>query len=258
LARRRLSLTARTPRELIVPVTTPVLFAVIIAPALADTLGRSAGGIDYMTFVAVSTIGLLVPISCLTSGLGVLVDRISGARPDLLAAPIPRPLIVAGNLVVALLLSGLQLAALLTASVLRGAEFDLRVTGVVWFVAAALGFAIAMYAVAETLANRMPTQEEYIGALPVVAIVPWFLGGSLFPISAMPAGLTAVAKVVPLTHVLALLRYGLVDRKGTGLHDIWGMSNPTTMAALSMGVVVVFALALTAVSIRTFNKAAVK
>jgi hypothetical protein len=65
---------------------------------------------------------------------------------------------------------------------------------------------------AEVLANRLPTQEEYIGALPPVAIVPWFLAGSLFPISALPAGLAVVAKVLPNTHVLALLRYGLVDR----------------------------------------------
>ena len=41
-----------------------------------------------MTFVAVSTLGLLVPLSCITSGLGVVVDRLGGARRDLLAAPI--------------------------------------------------------------------------------------------------------------------------------------------------------------------------
>ena len=35
LARRRLALSASTPRELVVPLLTPVLFAVIIAPALA-------------------------------------------------------------------------------------------------------------------------------------------------------------------------------------------------------------------------------
>jgi hypothetical protein len=32
LARRRLTLTARTPRQLVVPLLTPVLFAVVIAP----------------------------------------------------------------------------------------------------------------------------------------------------------------------------------------------------------------------------------
>ena len=257
LARRRLALSARTPRELLLPALTPLLFALVIAPALADTFGAAPGGIDYMTFVAVSTIGLLVPISAMTSGLGVVVDRLGGARRDLLAAPVPRSLIVIGNLAVAVALSALQVLVVVGAAALRGAEYHLSVTGVGWFVAAAFGFAVAMYGLAEVLANRLPTQEEYIGALPPVAIVPWFLAGSLFPISALPAGLTVVAKVLPNTHVLALLRYGLVDRSGQGLHDIWGMSNTTAMAALSLTVIALFAVALTAASIRVFTRAAV-
>jgi ABC-2 type transport system permease protein len=257
LAGRRLALSVRTPRELFIPILTPLLFAIVIAPALADTFRSSPGGIDYMTFVAVSTIGLLVPISAMTAGLGVVVDRLGGARRDLLAAPVPRSLIVVGNLVVAVALSALQVLVVVGAAALRGANYNLSVSGMSWFVAAALLFAVAMYGIAEVLANRIPTQEEYIGTLPPVAIVPWFFAGSLFPISALPAGLAVFAKVLPITHVLALLRYGLVDRRGQGLHDIWGMSNTTAMATLSLAIVGLFAVALTAVSIRVFNRSAV-
>jgi ABC-type polysaccharide/polyol phosphate export permease len=105
---------------------------------------------------------------------------------------------------------------------------------------------------------RRPTQEEYIGALPPIAIGPFFFAGSFFPISALPAGLTVIGKLLPITHVLALVRYGLVDRDGSGLHDIWGMSNTTAMAALSLGVVALFALTLTVAAMRTFRRAAVR
>jgi ABC-type polysaccharide/polyol phosphate export permease len=257
LARRRLALSARTPRELLIPLLNPLLFALVVVPALADTLGGTVGGIDYMTYAAVSAVGLLVPLSCMNAGLGVVVDRLGGAQRDLLAAPVPRPLIVAGNLVVALLLSALQLAVLMAAAALRGAEFDMRATGVVWFVATAAAFAVAMYGVAEALANRIPTQEEYIGILPAVAILPYFVAGSLFPISALPAALEVIAKIMPLTHVLALLRYGIVDPNGAGLHDIWGMDNTTTMATLSLGVVTLFAVLMTVVATRAFRRAAV-
>jgi ABC-2 type transport system permease protein len=257
LARRRLALSVRTPRELLIPVMAPLLFAVVIAPALADTFGAAPGGIDYMTYASVSTLGLLVPLSCIQSGLGVVVDRHGGARRDLLAAPIPRSLIVAGNLVVAVALSAVQVLVVVGASALRGAEFDISATGVGWFVASTLCFAVAMYGIAELLANRLPTQQEYIGALPPVAVVPYFFAGGLFPISALPVGLTVLAKVLPITHVLALMRYGLVDRDGQGLHDIWGMDNTRAMAILSLGVVAMFAAALTAVSIRVFKRAAV-
>jgi ABC-2 type transport system permease protein len=257
LARRRLALSVRTPRELLVPVITPLLFAVVIAPALADTFGSAPGGIDYMTFVAVSTLGLLVPLSCIQSGLGVVVERLGGARRDLLAAPISRSLLIVGNLVIAVALSGLQVVVVIGASALRGAEFDVSASGIGWFAGSTLAFAIAMYAVAEILAARLQTQEEYIAALPPVAIVPYFFAGGLFPISALPAGLTVVAKVLPLTHVLAVMRYGLCDPHGQGLHDIWGMSNTTGMAALSLGVVGLFALAMAAASVRVFKRTAV-
>ena len=49
------------------------------------------------------------------------------------------------------------------------------------------------------------------------------------------SGLTAFAKVLPLTHALALMRYAMVDRRATGLQDIWGMHNTTVMASLMYG-----------------------
>src|SRR5437764_6421688 len=136
LMRRRFALSARTPREIVVPLLTPILFSLVIAPALAKSMGGGGrSGIDYLTFVAIGTIGLLVPISCMFAGIGVLVDRESGARRDLLAAPIPRALMVLGNLSVALTVSALQLGALIVAAVLRGAEFHAGTAGILWFVA---------------------------------------------------------------------------------------------------------------------------
>src|SRR6202023_1872734 len=100
LSRRRFALSARTPREILVPLLTPILFADVIAPALAKSM-QSTGGINYLSYVAVGTIGLLVPLSCVLGGIGMIVDRESGAQRDLLAAPVPRGLMVLGNLSVA-------------------------------------------------------------------------------------------------------------------------------------------------------------
>jgi len=86
LARRRIMLSAHTPREVLAPLVTPLLFALVIAPALAKMI---PGGGNYSTFVIVGTVGLLIPLTCTFAGIGVIVDRTSGARRELLAAPIP-------------------------------------------------------------------------------------------------------------------------------------------------------------------------
>jgi ABC-2 type transport system permease protein len=253
LARRRLHLTVRTPRELFVPLLTPILFALVIAPALKDALHTSSA---YEAYVATGTIGLLIPLNTMFAGLSVLVDRESGAQRELLAAPVPRPLLVLGNLIVAFGVTALQIGVLIGVARARGIHFNVDGPGVLWFLGGAALFTVGMYGAAEALAARVPRTEEYISRVPAIAIVPWFLAGSLFPITALPAFLTWFARFLPLTHALALVRYGLLDDP-RGLHNIWRMDNVTEMAALSMLVVAAFAAALTAAGIRLFNRSAV-
>ena len=254
LAGRRFALTARTPRELIVPLLTPVLFALVIAPALKTALHTSA---SYESYVAIGTVGLLVPLNTFFLGLGVIVDRDSGAARELLAAPIPRALLVFGNLVVALAITGLQVGALFGFAVARQIHFHPAGAGVLWFLAATVLLTVAMYGAAETLASRVPRQEEYISRVPAIAIAPWFLAGSLFPITAMPEGLTWIARFLPLTHALALMRYGLLDDP-SGLHNIWKMDNATASAVLSLVVVALFAVVFTRVAVRIFTRSAMR
>jgi hypothetical protein len=120
LARRRFQLTAASPRELVVPLLTPILFALVIAPALKEALHTSTA---YESFVATGTIGLLIPLNTMFAGLGVIVDRENGAQRELLAAPVPRALLVLGNLAVALAVTALQVIVLLVVAAARGIDF---------------------------------------------------------------------------------------------------------------------------------------
>src|SRR5207244_2098073 len=147
------------------------------------------------------------------------------------------------------------IAVLLAFATARGIHFHARGAGFLWSAAAVWLFTIGMAAAAETLASRVPRQEEYIARIPAIAIAPWFLAGSLFPITAMPLGLTWIARFLPLTHALALMRYGLRG-DSSGLHAIWRMGNETVAAGLSLAVVAAFALLLTRVAIRTFTHSA--
>jgi len=254
LARRRFQLSVRTPRELFVPLLTPILFALVIAPALHVALHTP---VSYEAFVAIGTIGLLIPLNTMFSGLSVIVDREVGAQRELLAAPTPRSTLVLGNLTVAIAVTVFQVVALFAAATARGISFDVSAGRFAWFVGAALLFTVGMYGAAETLAGRVPQQEEYIARVPAIAIVPWFLAGSLFPITAMPVGLTWIARCLPITHALALMRYGMLG-DAVSLHDIWGMGDITMMAALSLAVVTLFAAVMLWVSVRVFSRSAMR
>jgi ABC-2 type transport system permease protein len=258
LARRRAALTAGNPRQIAVPLLGPALIALIVAPALKVATGGLHSAIDYESFAGVGAVGLVIPLSCIFAGLSVIVDRHAGAQRELLAAPVPRAYLVLANLIVAVGLSALQAIVLVGLTALRGGAFHITSTGIDWALAAGLLFTVFMYGVAETLAARIGKAEEYVGAVPAVAILPFFVAGALYPISAMPGPLATIAKFLPLTHALALLRYGLIDPHGQGLHAIWGAGKPTIQAFASLAVVALYAVALTAISIRAFTRAAVK
>src|SRR2546422_7679898 len=130
LAGRRFQLSVRTPRELVVPLLTPILFALVIAPALKQALHTSSA---YEAFVATGTIGLLIPLNTMFAGLSVIVDRESGAQRELLAAPIPRALLVLANVSVTLAVTALQVAVLIAAAVARGIDFNVSASGLAWF-----------------------------------------------------------------------------------------------------------------------------
>ena len=258
LARRRALLTSRTPRQIAVPLIGPAMLALILAPALEKATGGLHSHIDYTSFVGVGAIGLVIPLSCVFAALSVIVDRHAGAQRELLAAPIPRAYLVLGNMLVALVLAALQAIVVVGLSALRGGIFHVSASGVAWFLGAALLFAVFMYALAETVASRVSKEEDFVGATPVLAILPFFFAGALFPIAVMPSVLTAIAKAMPLTHALALMRYGIVDPSGRGLHEIWGISNVTVEAWLSLAVVALFAAVLLAVSVRVFARSTVR
>jgi len=161
------------------------------------------------------------------------------------------------NLLVALATTALQIGVLIGFAVLRRIHFDVTVAGSAGSSRSRCSSPLRCTAVAETLAARVPRSEEYIARLPAIAIVPWFLAGSLFPVTSLPLVLAWFARLLPLTHALALMRWGLLH-DSSGLHNIWRSNDVTAMAAGSLGVVALFAALMTVVSIRAFTRAAVQ
>ena len=157
----------------------------------------------YESFVAVGTLGLLIPLNSMFAGIGVIVDRESGAQRELLAAPIPRSLLVLGNLVVALARHRAPgRRADRVSRCARGIHFHATGAGVALVPRRrARSSRSRMYGVAETLASRVPEAGGvHRAACPAIAIVPVVPRRLALPDHARcPRGLTWFAKV-PAAH----------------------------------------------------------
>jgi ABC-2 type transport system permease protein len=254
LYRRRLNVTTRLIPGLIGLMVTPVLWILVIAPSLDTALGGFNPKVDYFTFVCLSQVAFIVPFTSMFSGINLIVDKEFGILREFLVAPVGRSSITLGNALGVLTVALVQVGLMLGLAIARGAEFHTSAGGVVWFLAAVSLLSLSTYAIAEILALVVARQEAYGPLIPAVGVTPWFLSGSLFPLSFLPDGVRQVSVILPQTHSLALMRYGMMENIDPGLHDVWHMSSDTGMAVLSLLVLVAVTVALLVADTRLFTK----
>ena len=211
-----------------------------------------------MTYFALATAGLLIPLNAMFSGLGVVLDRQHGAMPELLVAPIRRSSIVVGNLPRRLAITAFQIVVLIA----RGRAAGRRRSS--WLPARLVrrrrrpADRRDVLGIAEILATEAPEPRGLHRGAPGGRDRAVLLRRLAVP-HLRAAGLAGgVGKALPLTHALALFRYGLTDPGHGRLHDIWGQSNDNQMAALSLAVLALYALVITVGAVRLFAKASTK
>ncbi|HEX6422169.1 MAG TPA: ABC transporter permease [Acidimicrobiales bacterium] len=255
LYRRRLAVTTRTLSGIVGQIATPILWILIVAPALDTALGGFDPSIDYFTFVAVGQVAFLVPFTAMFNGLDVIVDKDFGITRELVVAPVGHGAITIANALGVLTVALAQVALIVVLAIARGADFHTSPAGLVWFATAASLLTVTIYGVAEVLALRIGRQEAYGPLIPAIGVTPWFLSGALFPIAVLPAGIEQLSVLSPWTHAVAVLRHGMMQGSDSGLGAIWHLESETTMAALSTFVLAAFAATTLRLAVRAFHRA---
>ncbi len=148
----------------------------------------------------------------------IVFERRIGSLERLMLAPIKLPALLAGKL-----LGGMTFGLTVTAAVLVVALAAFGIGGVNWlllllallFSAAAFSALGAFVSVAVREVFEAQTLANFI-RFPMM-----FLGGVFVPVAAMPPGLQAVARLLPLTYSVEAFRAALDGRPlGDGLLDL--------------------------------------
>jgi ABC-2 type transport system permease protein len=232
---------------------TPVLWILVVGPALADSLGSFSPGVDYYTFIAVGQVAFLIPFTAMFAGINVIVDKEFGITREMLVSPVRRSTIPLANAAAILTITFVQVAIIVALGALRGADFSTSVTRLPWFVIAVALLCLTTYGLAEMLALRIGRQEAFGPLIPAIGVTPYFLSGALYPLSVLPAGVEQVGLLLPWTHAVALMRYGLMDGNPR-LDDIWHLGSDPLMAVLSTLVMLAYAGLMLTVAVRTFTR----
>jgi ABC-2 type transport system permease protein len=255
LYRRRVAIAVNQPIAVVSQLLTPVLWILVVGPALAAAFGGFASDLDYFTYVAIGQIVFIIPFSAMFAGLVVITDRDYGILRELLVAPIRRTTIPLANIAAVLTVAMGQLALIVALSLARGADFHTSPGRLALALVAAALLSIATYALAELLAYRI-TQPQIFGTLiPAIGATPYVLCGAIYPLASLPEGVKQFALILPWTHCVAVLRYGFIGPSASGLGEIWHLHSQLEMALLSVAVLVAFATLMVGLALAAFRRA---
>ena len=177
LYQRRVAIAVKTPVALVGQALMPVLWVLVVGPALARAgAGSNDPDVDYYSYVAIGQIVFILPFSAMFAGLTVLNDRNVGILRELLVAPIRRATIPLASIAAVLTVAAGQIALIVVLSVVRGAHFHLAVGPTLAALAAGGLLAGGTYALAEYLAYtpqatadlRHPDPRDRRDAIPPV------------------------------------------------------------------------------------------
>jgi ABC-2 type transport system permease protein len=210
LAKRNVQAIIRVPAAIIPTVVMPLFFVVAFS-------GSFNGLTQLPQFPTDNILNWMAPFAIVQGaafgGLGIAFslgrDLEDGFYDRLLIAPTPRSALLAGPILGALIRALLPTAAVLVASFAGGARMVNGPLGLITLLLACEGVALAAGLWGLGVVYRLKTQRA--GALIQVGIfVTLFLTTGQVPLGAMEGWLHAVARINPMTNIMALAREGFV------------------------------------------------
>jgi ABC-2 type transport system permease protein len=192
------------------------------------------------------------------AGLVVMQDRDFGILLELLVAPIRRSTIPLASIGAVLTVGAGQIVLIVALALARGAHFHVAIVPLIGGLGAAALLTAGTYGLAEYLAYTLTQPQTFGTLIPAIGATPYALCGAIYPIAALPVGVRQFALVLPWTHAIAVLRYGLMGANPSGPSQIWHLHSNTVMALLSIAVLALYACLTTALAIRAFKHSTLK
>ncbi len=200
------------------------------------------GAPNYMTYVVGGIVAMTTLFGGIFGGTTVVWDRRLGFLNKMLAAPISHAAIPLGKMLAVALQALLQVAVILLLASLFGVQYRTGALGVAVILLIAALFSLGMSGLSLALGARIKSVESLFAIMNVLTMPLIFSSPAMFPARAMPGWLQTISAWNPVTYVLLPIR--ALVYKGWVWSDL----------ACGGGIVLLFALATSAVAVSQFRK----
>ncbi len=182
----------------------PVLWLLVMGTGLSSLMS-STGGVNLKTFMFPGVVAMSVMFTAMFSAASIVWDREFGFLREMLVAPVSRGAIVVGKVLGGAIVATFQGIIIIALAGLAGVPYNpvmILLLIVLMFIGA---FTITAFGV--MLAARVKKMQSFFGIMQMAMMPMMFLSGALFPLSGLPAWLSVLTRINPLTYAVDPLRH---------------------------------------------------
>lgn len=187
----------------------PVLWLLVMGTGLSNLIrtGNGGGDVDLKTFIFPGVCAMSVMFTAMFSAGSIVWDREFGFLREMLVAPVSRSAIVVGKCFGGAFVATCQGAVIVALAGLAGVPYDpallLTLLGEMFLGAFALtGFGVMM-------AARIKSMQSFFALMQMAMMPMMFLSGALYPVSGLPAWLSVLTRLNPLTYAVDPMRHAV-------------------------------------------------
>jgi ABC-2 type transport system permease protein len=189
----------------------PVLFIFVMGTGLGSIVD-TGGDLDFRTFLYPGVLATSVLFTAAFAGISLVWDREFGFLREMMVAPISRASIIWGKCLGGALVATAQSLLLLALVGTVGIPYDpvllVELVGCLF-----LG-SLLLTALGVLLSTRIKTIQAAMPVSQLLIMPMMFLSGSLFPLGGLPAWLSVLTRLNPLTYVVQPMRHLVLQHLG--------------------------------------------
>jgi ABC-2 type transport system permease protein len=237
----------------------PVLFLFVLGTGLSSLAGGGMPpNVSFKTFIYPGVLAMSVLFTAIFSAASIVWDREFGFLREILVAPVSRAAIVIGKC-----LGGATIATFqgLIFLILAGfADVPYNPVLILTLIGELLLLAFTLTAFGVMMAARIKQFQAFMALTQMLVLPLFFLSGALYPLSGLPAWLSVLTRIDPLTYVVGPMRHAVFSHldmpAAYAQHLAPGITWGSWLVPVwfSLGIVAVMGLGMMLVAIAEFSK----
>jgi daunorubicin resistance ABC transporter membrane protein len=237
----------------------PILFLFVLGTGLGSLAGRGLPhGIDFKTFIYPGVLAMSVLFTAIFAAASIVWDREFGFLREMLVAPVSRSALVIGKCLGGATVATFQGLVILALAGVAHVPYDLGLFLTVIGELLLLSFTLTAFGV--MMAGRIKQMQAFMALTQMLVMPLFFLSGALYPLNGLPAWLSVLTRLDPLTYIVSPMRHAVFSHLNIppqALHQIapgvtWnGWEVPV---GLSLGMVALMGAVLLGIAIVEFRR----